>query len=50
MGIRMKYFPNKNGFNHEQTATINAAPVTELELDAKPASMITTKNRACDFF
>jgi hypothetical protein len=29
---------------------MNAALVTELEMDAKPASIITTKNRACEFF
>ena len=50
MGIRMKYFPRETGANSEQAAAMNAALVTELEMDAKPASMITTKNRACDFF
>ncbi len=50
MGIRMKYFPNQSGTNSEQAAAMNAALVTELEMDAKPASMITTKNRACEFF
>ncbi len=50
MGIRMKYFPHKSGTNSEQAAAINAALVTELEIDAKPASMITTKNRTCEFF
>lgn len=50
MGICMKYFPNENGVNHEQAATMNATLLTELQLDAKPASMITTKNRTCEFF
>ena len=50
MGIRMKYFPHQSGANSEQAAAMNAALVTELEMDAKPASMITTKNRACEFF
>jgi hypothetical protein len=50
MGIRMKYFPHQSGVNSEQAAAMNAALVNELEMDAKPASMITTKNRACEFF
>ena len=50
MGIRMKYFPHQSGANSEQAAAMNAALVTELEIDAKPATMITTKNRACEFF
>ncbi len=50
MGIRMKYFPHQSGTNSEQAAAMNAALVTELEMDAKPAPMITTKNRACEFF
>ncbi len=50
MGIRMKYFPHDTGINSEQAAAINATFVTELEMEAKPASMITTKNRACEFF
>ncbi len=50
MGIRMKYFPNQSGTNSEQAAAMNAALVTELAMDAKPASMITTKNRAWEFF
>jgi hypothetical protein len=50
MGIHMKYFPRDTGVNQEQIAAINAALVTELEMDAKPAAMITTKNRACEFF
>jgi hypothetical protein len=50
MGIRMKYFPHQSGTNSEQAAAMNAALVTELEMDAKPALMITTKNRACEFF
>jgi hypothetical protein len=50
MGIRMKYFPKTTGINHEQIAAMNAALVNELEQDAKPAAMITTKNRACEFF
>jgi hypothetical protein len=50
MGIRMKYFPHQSGINSEQAAAMNAALVTELEMDAKPVSMITTKNRACEFF
>jgi hypothetical protein len=29
---------------------MNAALVKELKMDAKPASMIITKNRACEFF
>ncbi len=50
MSIRMKCFPHQSGTNSEQATAINAALVTELEMDAKPASMITTKNRACQFF
>ncbi len=50
MGIRIKYFPHHSGANSEQVATMNTALVTELEMDAKPAPMITTKNRACEFF
>jgi hypothetical protein len=50
MGIRMKYFSHQSGTNSEQVAAMNAALVTELEMDAKPASMITTKNCACEFF
>jgi uncharacterized protein YvpB len=50
MGIRIKYFPHQSGVNSEQVAAMNAALVTELEMDAKPASMITTKNRAFEFF
>jgi hypothetical protein len=50
MGIRMKYFPKELGTNGEQVAAMNAVLVTELEMDAKPSSMITTKNRACEFF
>ncbi len=34
----------------EQAAAMNAALVTELEMDAKPAPMITTENHACEFF
>jgi hypothetical protein len=50
MGIRMKYFPRDICFSHEQIAGMNVALVNELEMDAKPASMITTKNRTCEFF
>ena len=50
MGIRMKYFPHESGTNSEQAAAMNAALVTELEMDAKPAPMITTKNRTCEFY
>jgi len=50
MGIRMKYFPRDTGINHEQVAAMNAALVTELEHDVKPASMIAAKNRTCEFF
>jgi hypothetical protein len=48
--ICVKNFSHQSGTNSEQAAAINAALVTELEMDAKPASMITTKNRACEFF
>lgn len=50
MGIRMKYFPRDTGVNNEQIAAMNVALVNELEQDEKPASMIATKNRACEFF
>lgn len=50
MGIRMKYFPHATGVNNEQAAAMDAALVTELELDAKPAPMIAAKNRAYEFF
>jgi hypothetical protein len=50
MGIRMKYFPNTNGINNEQAAAMNAALVTELEMDTKPAILITAKNRVYEFF
>jgi hypothetical protein len=50
MGIRMKYFPHESGTNSEQAAAMNAALLTELEMDAKPAPMTTTKNRACKCF
>lgn len=50
MGIRMKYFPNALGVNNEQAAAMDAALVTELELDAKPAAMIAAKNRVYEFF
>ncbi len=49
MDIRMKYFPHQSGNNNEQVAAMNAALVTELEMDAMPASMIATKNRTCEF-
>lgn len=50
MGICMKYFPHQSETNSEQAAAMNAALVTELKMDEKLASMITTKNRACEFF
>ncbi len=50
MGIRTKYFPRGTGVNHEQIATMNTALVTELEIDAKPESIIPRKNRTCEFF
>ncbi len=50
MGIRMKYFPRDTGVNHEQIAAMNAALVTELEQDVKPAAMIAAKNRTSEFF
>ncbi len=43
MGIRIKCFPHESGANSEEAAAMNAALVTELEIDAKPAPMITTK-------
>jgi hypothetical protein len=49
MGIRRKYFPHQSGTNSEQAAAMNAALVTELEMDTKTTPMITTKNRACEF-
>lgn len=49
MGIRIKYFPHQSGTNSEQAAAMNTALVTELEMNAKPASMITTKEHAYDF-
>ncbi len=45
MGIRMKYFPHQSETNSEQAAAMNAALVNELEMDAKPAAMITTKKQ-----
>jgi hypothetical protein len=50
MGIRMKYFPQNGGVNNEQAAAMNAALVTELEMDIKPMAMITAKNRVYEFF
>jgi hypothetical protein len=50
MGIRMKYFPHSTGDNDEQAAAMNAALVTELEMDIKPMEMITAKNRIYEFF
>jgi hypothetical protein len=50
MGIRMKYFPQSAGVNDEQAAAMNAALVTELEMDIKPTAMITAKNRVYEFF
>jgi hypothetical protein len=49
MGIRMKYFPHETGTNSEQAAAMNAALVTELEMDAKPASMITPRTVPANF-
>ncbi|MEO0047069.1 MAG: hypothetical protein RLZZ410_28 [Pseudomonadota bacterium] len=46
----MKYFPNDGGNNHEQAAAMNAALVTELEMDMHPPSMIATKNRLYEFY
>jgi hypothetical protein len=46
----MKYFPTKNGVNPEQVAAVNSALMNELEMEAKPASIIVAKNRACEFF
>jgi hypothetical protein len=40
----MKYFTNTNGINNDQTAAMNAALVTKLEMDTKPAILITVKN------
>jgi hypothetical protein len=50
MGIRMKYFTQSAGVNDEQAAAMNAALVTELEMDIKPMEMITAKNRIYEFF
>ena len=50
MSLRMKYFPHANGVNNEQAAAMDAALVTELEMDAKPAPVIAAKNRAYEFF
>jgi hypothetical protein len=50
MGIRMKYFPHSIGDNDEQAAAMNAALVTDLEMDIKPMEMITAKNRVYEFF
>ncbi len=50
MGIRMKYFSRAADINHEQITAMNAVLVNELEMDAKPASMITSKNHTCRFF
>jgi hypothetical protein len=50
MGIRMKYFPHDTGVNNEQAAAMNAALVSELEMDIKPMAMITAKNRVYEFF
>lgn len=50
MGIRIKFFTNESWTNSEQAAVMNAALVTELEMDAKPASIVTAKNRTCKFF
>lgn len=50
MNINLKYFPTKNGANPEQAAAVNAALMSELEMEAKPASIIVAKNRACEFF
>jgi hypothetical protein len=49
-GYSHEIFLYQSGTNSEQAAAINAALATELEMDAKPASMITTKNHACEFF
>jgi hypothetical protein len=50
MGIRIKYFPHDTGVNNEQAAAMNAALVSELEMDIKPTAMITAKNRVYEFF
>ena len=50
MSLRMKYFPHASGVNNEQAAAMDAALVTELEMDAKPAPMISAKNRVYEFF
>jgi hypothetical protein len=50
MGLRMKYFPNNGGANHEQAAAMNAALVSELEMDTHPPAMIAAKNRLYEFY
>ena len=50
MSLRMKYFPQAQGNNQDQAATMNAALAAEMELDVKPTGMITAKNRAYEFF
>lgn len=50
MSLRIKYFPQAQGNNQEQAATMNAALAAEMELDVKPTGMITAKNRAYEFF
>lgn len=50
MGLRMKYFPNGGTANHEQAAAMNAALVTELEMDTHPPAMIGAKNRLYEFY
>ncbi len=45
MGILMKYFPHQSGTNSEQAAAMNAALVTELEMDAKPAPVNFSSKR-----
>jgi len=49
-GYPLKYFPLSAGDNDEQAAAMNAALVTELEMDIKPMKMIPAKNRIYEFF
>ena len=48
--LRMKYFPQSGGINHEQVAAMNDALAKEFETGTTPTGMITAKNRVYEFF